>query len=60
MIRIHGIKLSFNTAKVVYVAEAVGAEYEYADLDLMKGSAAKTVGRPNVGAPRRRNRSHRD
>ena len=34
MYEIRGIKFSFNTTKVVYVAEALGIDYEYKELDL--------------------------
>ena len=36
MFQIHGFKMSFNTKKVVYAAEEVGADYEYIDLDLTR------------------------
>ena len=37
MYNIHGFNLSFNTWKVLYVAEELGVEYEYTALDPMKG-----------------------
>jgi glutathione S-transferase len=37
MYNIHGFSLSFNTCKVLYVAEELGVEYVYTALDLMKG-----------------------
>lgn len=37
MYNIHGFNLSFNTWKVLYVAEELGIEYAYTALDPMKG-----------------------
>ena len=37
MYTIHGFNLSFNTWKVLYVAEELGIAYEYTALDPMKG-----------------------
>lgn len=37
MYHIHGFNLSFNTTKVLYVAEELGIEYTYTGLDAMKG-----------------------
>ncbi|MGI9334750.1 MAG: glutathione S-transferase family protein [Gammaproteobacteria bacterium] len=37
MYHIHGFNLSFNTTKVLYVAEELGIEFTYTALDPMKG-----------------------
>ncbi len=37
MYEIRGIRFSFNTTKVVYVAEELGVEYDYREIDLSKG-----------------------
>lgn len=37
MYQIHGFSMSSNTAKTIYVAEALGVDYQYITLDLMKG-----------------------
>lgn len=37
MYHIRGFNLSFNTTKVLYVAEELGIAYEYSSLDLAKG-----------------------
>jgi glutathione S-transferase len=36
MYEIHGIQSSFNTTKVVYVAEMLGIQYKYTEIDLSK------------------------
>ena len=37
MFHIHGFRMSFNTTKVLYVAEELGVEYKYTNLDGSKG-----------------------
>ncbi len=37
MYQIHGLSISSNTAKTLYVAEALGIDYEYIPLDIKKG-----------------------
>jgi len=37
MYTIHGFGMSFNTTKVLYVAEELGIDYEFVGLDLTKG-----------------------
>jgi glutathione S-transferase len=37
MYHVHGTSVSSNTTKVVYVAEELGLDYEYTNLDLSKG-----------------------
>ncbi len=37
MLTIHGVSFSFNTTKVLYVAEQLGLTYEYKQLDTSKG-----------------------
>lgn len=37
MYQIHGFGPSFNTTKVLYVAEELGIDYAYSELDLSKG-----------------------
>ncbi|MCB1215583.1 MAG: glutathione S-transferase family protein [Deltaproteobacteria bacterium] len=37
MYQIHGIDFSFNTTKLIYVAEALGLDYDYIKIDMAKG-----------------------
>lgn len=37
MYHIHGINFSFNTTKVIYVAEELGIDYTYTNIDLATG-----------------------
>lgn len=37
MYHVHGLSLSFNTTKVLYVAEELGVEYTYTAMDIMAG-----------------------
>lgn len=37
MYHIHGMSLSFNTTKVIYVAEELGVDFKYTVVDLSKG-----------------------
>ena len=37
MYHIHGINISSNTTKTVYVAEELGIEYQYTNMDLSRG-----------------------
>lgn len=37
MYQIHGLNISSNTTKTVFVAEALGIDYDYIEVDLIKG-----------------------